>query len=176
MNLKLKATPGIYLVGFMGSGKTTIGRLLAEEIGWRFADVDDDIEAQQRMSVGEIFEARGEEGFRRCEHEALAKRVRSIRSGMPMVLALGGGAFTRPENISLLSGNGISIWIDTAWPVVRRRVQLNSNRPLARDPKKFEELFHARREHYAKADFCLKVDQDNSRQAVIDLLKLPLFT
>ena len=81
MNLKLKRTPGIYIVGFMGSGKTTVGRLLAEEIGWRFADLDEDIEHSQRRSVSDIFLHQGEEAFRRIEHEALSDRVRSIRRG-----------------------------------------------------------------------------------------------
>src|SRR5687767_15520955 len=105
MRLKLKRTPGIYIIGFMGSGKTTIGRMLADEIGWRFADLDDDIEAQQHKSISEIFSTAGEEEFRRIEHEALARRVRSVRCGMPTVLALGGGAFTCPENVELLTEN-----------------------------------------------------------------------
>src|SRR6478672_3857042 len=62
-NLKLKRTPGIFLIGFMGSGKSTVGRLLAEEIGWRFADLDDDIEHSQRRSVSDIFLQLGEEEF-----------------------------------------------------------------------------------------------------------------
>src|SRR5688572_31925633 len=115
MNLKLKRTPGIYLIGFMGSGKSTIGRMLAEEIGWRFADLDDDIEFQQRKSISTIFSTAGEEEFRRIEHEAIAKRVRSVRCGTPTVLALGGGAFTRADNVELLTENGITVWIDTAW-------------------------------------------------------------
>src|SRR6476661_507706 len=98
MNLKLKRTPGIFLIGFMGSGKSTVGRLLAEEIGWRFADLDEDIEHSQRRSVSDIFLQLGEEEFRRIEHEAIQQRVRSIRRGIPTVLALGGGAFTREEN------------------------------------------------------------------------------
>src|SRR5205823_9160195 len=67
MILKLKRTPGIYLVGFMGSGKTTIGRLLAEELGWGFADLDEEIEKREGMSISQIFETRGEAGFRQAE-------------------------------------------------------------------------------------------------------------
>ena len=59
MILKLKRTPGIYLVGFMGSGKTTIGRLLAQELGWKFVDLDDDVEADQKKPIAEIFEQIG---------------------------------------------------------------------------------------------------------------------
>ena len=67
MNVKLKRTPGIYLVGFMGSGKSTIGRLLAHRLGWSFFDMDHEIEAAERSTVREIFETRGEPEFRRIE-------------------------------------------------------------------------------------------------------------
>ena len=175
MNLKLKRTPGIYLIGFMGSGKSTIGRMLAEEIGWRFADLDDDIEFQQRKSISEIFSTAGEEEFRRIEHEAIAKRVRNIRRGTPTVLALGGGAFTRQENVDILIENGVTVWVDTAWPIVRNRCAGAEHRPLAKDPAKFEQLYHDRREHYAKAEFRVEVNEDNSRKALAALMKLPLF-
>ena len=175
MNLKLKRTPGIYLVGFMGSGKSTVGRMLADEIGWRFADLDDDIEVQQRRSISEIFDKVGEEEFRRIEHEALAKRVRAIRCGMPTVLALGGGAFTRTENRELLTEHGVTVWIDTAFAVVQKRVGMSTHRPLARDPARFEALYNARREDYAKAEFHIQLTDDNSRKALEDLLKLKLF-
>ncbi len=72
MLLKLKRTPGLYLVGFMGSGKSAVGRLLADELGWSFADVDQDIEQAQGVSIAEIFDTRGEQEFRVIEREALA--------------------------------------------------------------------------------------------------------
>jgi shikimate kinase len=175
MNLKLKRTPGIYLIGFMGSGKSTIGRMLADEIGWRFADLDDDIEMQQRRSISEIFTNSGEAEFRRIEHEALAKRVRSVRCGAPTVLAVGGGAFTKKENVDLLVENGVTVWIDAAFAVVKSRVGQCEHRPLAKDPVKFEQLYRSRREFYSKAEYRLEVKEDNSRKALAELLKLPLF-
>lgn len=175
MNLKLKRTPGIYLVGFMGSGKSTIGRMLADEIGWRFVDMDDEIELQQRRSIPELFEAVGEAEFRRLETEAITRRVRNIRCGVPTVIALGGGAFTREENIELLNENGITVWIDAALNVVRKRVAMSDHRPLARDPQQFEKLFYARRSSYARAEYRVEVVDDNSRQALQSLLKLHLF-
>ena len=174
MNLKLKRTPGIYIIGFMGSGKTTIGRMLADEIGWRFADLDEDIEQAQRRSISDIFAAEGEEEFRRIELEAIQKRVRSICRGTPTVLALGGGAFTRPETIKLLEENGITVWIDTALDVVRKRVQGSDHRPLARDMDRFERLYTERRQFYAQAEFKVTVTSNDSRAAFHDLLKLRL--
>jgi shikimate kinase len=173
-NLKLKRTPGIFLIGFMGSGKSTVGRLLAEEIGWRFADLDDDIEHAQRRTVSDIFLHLGEEEFRRIEHEAIHQRVRSIRRGIPTVLALGGGAFTREENITLLQENGITIWIDTDFEIMRRRVQGCDHRPLARNPERFERLYYERRNFYSRAEFHVPVHVNDSRIALADVLKLNL--
>ena len=109
MILTLKRTPGIYLVGFMGSGKSTIGRLLAERIGWHFVDLDAEIEAAESMSILDIFETRGEAEFRRIEREKMRALVRAIESGRPTVLALGGGAIVQHENHALLENNGVAI-------------------------------------------------------------------
>ena len=75
MILKLKQTPGLYLIGFMASGKTTIGRLLADRLGWSFADIDEDIEASQQRSITDIFDSLGEDAFRRMESEAQIGRA-----------------------------------------------------------------------------------------------------
>jgi shikimate kinase len=174
MNLKLKRTPGIYIIGFMGSGKTTVGRLLAEEIGWRFADLDDDIEHSQRRSITEIFTTSGEEEFRRIEHEAIQNRIRCIRRGAPTVLALGGGAFTRADNIELLRENGITVWIDVDFEVARKRVQACERRPLARDPERFERLYNERRAFYSQAEYHVPVHTNDSKVALAGILKLNL--
>src|SRR6185436_19693212 len=97
--LKLKQTPGLYLVGFMGSGKTTIGKLLADRLGWSFADIDEDIAASQQRSISDIFDSLGEQAFRRMETEALRARVKAVARGIPMVIALGGGAAAQAGNL-----------------------------------------------------------------------------
>lgn len=175
MNLKLKRTPGIYLIGFMGCGKTTIGRSLAEKIGWRFVDLDDEIEREQRQSIVQIFETQGEEAFRALEAAALKSRVRRVQMGHPMVVALGGGAFTQPETIEMLDNNGVTIWIDTAFPIVKKRVANSAHRPLARDPLKFQALYYARREFYERAHYRVELHQDNSEAVVDDIMRLNLF-
>src|SRR5665647_385845 len=95
---KLKRTPGIYLVGFMASGKSVVGKKLAEKLGWNFADIDEDIESEQKTTINEIFDTRGEAEFRRLESKAIRKRVHLIQSGHATVVALGGGAFAQPRN------------------------------------------------------------------------------
>jgi len=175
MILKLKRTPGIYLVGFMGCGKTTVGRMLARRLGWRFSDLDDDIEARAQMSINEIFDRFGEEEFRRMEHEALRRRVAEIARGVPWVVAVGGGCFAQPRNYQLISDNGISIWLDAPLELVRARISQSATRPLARDPARLEELYHARRPAYEKADYRIEVGPGGSAAAVEDILKLPIF-
>jgi shikimate kinase len=173
--LKLKRTPGIYIVGFMASGKSTVGRMLADRIGWRFVDLDDDIETQQSSTIPKLFETLGEEEFRRIESEAIRLRVRKIQAGHPTVIAPGGGVFTRAENIDLLLNNGIVIWLDTAYSILKRRAEGSSHRPLARDPARFQELYEARKAFYAQADYRIELNEDNSRVAVEQILALPLF-
>lgn len=175
MILKLKRTPGIYLVGFMGSGKSTVGRMLADQIGWRFADIDDDVEAAAKTSITELFTQQGEEEFRRLESEAIRQRVRKVQAGHPMVLALGGGAFTQQSNIDLLENNGVTIWLDADFPVVRKRVSMATHRPLARNAERFAQLFQERRENYAKAEFRILIPLDDSRAALEEILRLPIF-
>jgi shikimate kinase len=174
--LKLKQTPGLYLIGFMGSGKTTIGRLLAERLGWSFADIDEDIEASHRCSIAEIFDTLGEEAFRRMENEALQARVRAVARGIPTVMALGGGAAAQAKNIELIENHGVTIWLSCSFEMVVRRVgEDRPNRPLARDMKKFEELFYARQQAYGRADYRIEIESDDPAAAVDAILKLPLF-
>jgi shikimate kinase len=175
MILKLKRTPGIYLAGFMGSGKSTIGRLLADRLGWHFVDLDTEIEARVRMNIFEIFEAQGEAEFRRLERETMREKVRAIECGRPTVVALGGGAIVKPENFALLENNGITIWLDCPLDIVRRRVEPASHRPLARDPEAFARLYEARRESYSRADYRISIESDDPAVAVKAVLALPLF-
>ena len=175
MLLKLKRTPGLYLVGFMGSGKSAIGRLLADELGWSFADVDDDIEKEQGVSIAEIFDTRGEEEFRRLEHEALRKRVRDVEHGRPLVLALGGGTFINPANRGLLEERGVTLWLDCSFPRICSRLEGQTHRPLARHPDKFRQLYDDRRDAYSQAEFRIEADTDDAAAVVAEILKLPIF-
>ena len=175
MILKLKRTPGIYLVGFMASGKTTIGRILAERLGWHFVDLDNEIEAQEESTIAEIFDERGEEEFRRIENAALGVHVRKIERGRPTVVALGGGAFVQQNNFDLLENHGVTVWLDCPLETVRQRVEQAAHRPLARDAQRLEELFHERQAGYGRADYRIAIESDDPLAAVEAVLKLPLF-
>jgi shikimate kinase len=175
MILKLKRTPGIFLVGFMGSGKSTVGRALAEELGWEFADLDEDIEKREGMPITEIFDTRGEVEFRRAETAALEERVRSVERGQPCVIALGGGAFLNETNFEMVFNNGVSVWLDCPYSTVERRLAGYQHRPLARDPEKLRELFAVRRSGYERADYCIVVETDDAAATTAKILALPLF-
>ncbi len=165
MILKLKRTPGLYLVGFMGSGKSTVGRALADELGWFFVDLDEEIERQQGRTISSIFDTNGELEFRRIESDALQKIVRAIQSGRPHVVALGGGAFLSEENLDLVTNHGISIWLDAPLETIERRIAAEDHRPLARDPEKLRALFEVRRPGYARADYRIEHAADDPADA-----------
>jgi shikimate kinase len=175
MNLKLKRTPGLYLVGFMGSGKSTIGRALAHRMGWSFFDIDDEIEAAEKLTIAELFDTRGEAEFRRIESAILQHHVKWIERGRPAVLALGGGAFIEQSNRDLVIRNGFAIWLDCPLETVQRRVAHASHRPLARDPEKFAALYRARRETYAIAEIHVPIESDDPAVTVEAIFNHPLF-
>ena len=175
MTLKLKRTPGLYLVGFMASGKSTVGRTLADELGWSFSDLDSEIETQYGQTIAQIFAERGESFFRDIENEAIRKRVRHIEAGTPTVVALGGGAFIQPRNWELIQNNGVTVWLDCPLHYVQKRIGSDTSRPLAGDRDGLIKLFEDRRPLYGKADFRIEISSDDVYDAVQEILKLPIF-
>jgi len=154
-----KRSPGaqlIILVGFMGAGKTSVGRALASELDWTFEDLDDRIERRERRKVAEIFRHSGEEEFRRAEHLAL-KELLEERTGTPKVVALGGGAFVQAANASLIEGAEVpTVFLDAAveelWRRCREQAEKDgTKRPLLGEQDGFRELYELRRPHYQRA-------------------------
>jgi shikimate kinase len=175
MTLKLKRTPGLYLVGFMASGKTTIGRSLADHLGWPLFDVDAEIEKRRGMPISRIFDEHGEPAFRDLETEVIRQRVRMVQAGMPSVVVLGGGAFVQPRNFEILENNGVTVWLDCPLEIVRQRLGDDCMRPLARDARRLEQLYEDRRPLYSRADFRIEIGDDNVEAIVQRVLALPIF-
>ena len=175
MTLKLKRTPGLYLVGFMGTGKSTVGRSLADELGWCFFDLDEEIEKEQGRSIAEIFSQGGEPAFREVESQVLRKRVSYIESGNPCVMALGGGAFVQADNWQTIENNGITVWLDCALETIHNRLGDDKTRPLAADRSAMEKLYEARLPFYARADFRINANCDDPAQVLRQILRLPIF-
>lgn len=175
MTLKLKRTPGLYLVGFMAAGKTTVGRAVAEELGWCFIDIDNEIEAREEKSIAEIFRERGEAYFRELESQTIRGRIALIEAGDPCVMALGGGAFVQAKNWEIIQNNGVTVWLDCQLERVRQRLGDGKARPLAQDRGALAQLFEDRRPLYARADFRIDVDTDEVDKIVGKILGLPIF-
>lgn len=137
----------LYLVGFMGAGKTTVAAALGRRIGWRTEDVDDRIEARERRTVADIFAREGEPYFRRVErqvlHELLPERG--------VIIATGGGTFVDPENRALMLSDGAVAWLDAPITSVIERIPADGRRPLASDLGQLEQLYLRRRLAYADA-------------------------
>jgi shikimate kinase len=140
-------TDKIYLVGFMGAGKTTVARALARRLDWKIFDVDDAIEKREHQSVSSLFAKRGEPYFRAVERDVLLEQI-GVRH---LVVATGGGTFVDPQNRSVINADGVSVWLDIPFERVVARVPADGRRPLAADRVAFERLFLARRAAYEQA-------------------------
>ncbi|MCZ6743563.1 MAG: shikimate kinase [Alphaproteobacteria bacterium] len=151
LRLSVPAPKTIVLVGLMGAGKTSVGRLLAKRLDLEFIDADDEIEQAARCSIGQIFESHGEAEFRDGERRVIAR----LLTGPTHVLATGGGAFMRKETRDAIRGRGISVWLRADLDLLLRRVSRRKNRPLLRNenPRQtLEKLIEERYPVYAEAD------------------------
>ncbi len=162
----------IYLAGFMGSGKTSVGELLAREIEWPFIDLDRVIESGQGLTIRQIFENSGEPFFREIERVALAE----ISKIQPAVIALGGGTFVQPANLNLIrDSGGTTIWLDCPVDELRERCQRMDNRPLFRDPESFYRLLQQRLPYYRLADHRIGTEGQRPEEVVRKILRLDIW-
>lgn len=144
----------VVLIGFMGAGKTTVGRALAGRLGWKFLDLDDLIEQREHQTVAQIFASSGEPAFRAMESAALAAVLQDRSGSGDLVLALGGGAFVQKVNRDALAAAGaITVLLEAPVEELRRRCAGEHKvvRPLAAEQARFDQLFAARVADYALA-------------------------
>lgn len=155
----------IFLTGFMGSGKTTVGRALAAALGWTFVDLDAEVEARAAMTVREIFVRLGEPAFRQLEHEALRA---VLDRDEPAVVATGGGTFTFERNLSLIRGAGRSVWLNPSFATIIRRIGAlgKQDRPLFRNEVEALALYRARLDAYREADHRVDVGAEETPEEV----------
>lgn len=149
--------PVVALTGYMGTGKTTVGRALASLLRWSFFDLDCEIELRKKLLVRELFELHGESGFREIETEALRSVLQ--QAGGPTVIALGGGTFVQPVNVEMLRSRGAhTVFLETEIEELQERCRAADQhmppnpRPLAGTPEAFRALYAQRLPHYRKAD------------------------
>jgi shikimate kinase len=155
----------VYLVGFMGAGKSTLARRLAARLDWRAEDIDQRIEARDGRTVSAIFAAQGEPYFRDLERAVLLDLL-PLRHA---VVATGGGTFADPDNRRLINRDGLSVWIDVPYRSIVERVPADGRRPLSADRASFERLFQARRAIYEQAHVRLDAG-DHGVDALVEQL------
>ena len=160
----------IYLVGLMGSGKTTVGRELAARIDAPFFDLDELIEAAEKMTIKEMFAQRGEPYFRKRERDLL----RSTRHLDSAVIATGGGTFTFDENIQFIQSEGLSVYLSAPYGLLRARIGTKDDRPLFRDDLSTHELYANRIRYYRMSDLTLDIREEETPTEIVERLLLEL--
>ncbi len=140
-------TDKLYLVGFMGVGKTSVATALGQRIDWQVADIDQCVEARERRTVAAIFQRDGEPCFRRVEREVLSELVPARH----LIVATGGGTFVDPDNRAMMLADGAVAWLDVPLAGVLERIPADGGRPLATDRAQLEQLYLRREIAYREA-------------------------
>jgi shikimate kinase len=165
--------PIFCLAGFMGSGKTTIGTLLARQLAWRFVDLDNRIEESAGLAIPQIFERFGETSFRQIEADQLRAALgRASELKQATILALGGGTYAQPGCPEFLRAAGVPVlWLDSPVEVLLSRCMTMTGRPLFRDEASFRALHAERLPSYQLADY--RVDSSGEpAEIVAEILRL----
>lgn len=170
MSPQRKQPKNIFLVGFMGAGKTTVGRILARKLGYRYCDADKVIETKAGKTVSDIFSAFGEEYFRDLESETLY----SLAGKTKQVIATGGGAVVREENREAMKKGGVTIYLKAPMSVIWERVRHSKTRPLLNVDDPFdaaEELLRKRAPFYETADITIDTENLTPEEAASEIMK-----
>jgi len=147
----------IVLIGFMGTGKTEVGRILSKKLGYSLVDSDSLIEKEQKMTIAEIFEHFGEPAFRDMECDS----IKRIADKERLVLATGGGVPLREENMSHLRRKGVIVCLTASSETILQRTVTDNHRPLlqVKDPlKKINDLIETRKPYYERADVIINTE------------------
>lgn len=159
----------IVLIGMMGSGKTTIGKLLGEKLTLRSIDIDVIIEQNEKRTVSEIFQNEGEKYFRNIERETIKKNF----TNKDLIISLGGGAFEDQLTQELLVKNSTVIYLKTSPNVILERIKNNTNRPLLKNQmtvEKIQSIILQRQKNYELANITILTDNKNTDKIVEEIL------
>ena len=172
------APKALILVGFMGAGKSSVGRALGQQLNWVFEDLDDRIERGEGRTIVEIFRNSGEAEFRRAEHNALVELLQELRGGGSRIVALGGGAFVQSNNVDLLQAAGVpTIFLDAGVEELWQRCCQQASdsgleRPLLSSQKQFRELYQKRRKGYSKATTTIQTASRSVEAIAAEIVQL----
>jgi len=159
------APDNIFLTGFMGSGKSTVGARLAKEIGWKFIDTDKLIESAAGMTIAKLFETEGEPRFRAMEHQ-IVEQVATVKQ---VVIALGGGALLDDTSRALILSTGAVVYLQASVDTILARTK-GSDRPLLRE-NSVKHLLEAREPIYQQAHLHIPTDGKTHAQVVSEIRK-----
>ncbi len=161
----------IFLTGFMGAGKSTVGRELASLLQWEFVDLDDRIEQRAGKTIPKIFTLRGEPYFRQLEHDVL-QTIMNARFANS-IIALGGGTIAHPPNIPLLaSSQSPLVFLDAPFEELLARCGRSTNRPLFRTQQDFRTLYQQRLPYYCQAHFRLPTSGKSGFELAQEIVSL----
>ncbi|MDZ7718898.1 MAG: shikimate kinase [Balneolaceae bacterium] len=170
MNQPVTSHP-VFLCGMMGSGKSTIGKKLAGKLDLPFTDLDTVIEESEGMTIPEIFEQKGESGFREIERKQLIQ----LAGGMEGVLALGGGSLQNQQIVDHLKIYGWLIFIDTSMDEILNRLSDPSGRPMLESSnelaKRIDSLFDERMQYYEQAHFSVQTENKSIEETTTEIVK-----
>jgi shikimate kinase len=160
------AVTRIYLIGFMGAGKTAVGRRLAKKLGWKFIDLDEEIERDEHRAIADIFRENGEAHFRQLERLYLKR----ISSSPKSIIALGGGAFLDPENRAQAEKTGLTVWLKVSFTKDADRVKIDGTRPKFTSKEQAEALHQSREPFYALAKVHVSTDEGTPETVVDEII------
>jgi len=150
----------------MGAGKSTVGRRLAKKLGWKFLDLDAEIERREGRPIAEIFRQDGEPHFRNLERRYLIELSSSRKS----VIALGGGTFIDPENRDLAEKTGLTVWLKVSFSKLVQRVRIDGTRPNFADSAQAEQLYGTREPSYALAKVHISTEDGTPESAADEII------
>jgi shikimate kinase len=165
---KLSDDSLIFIVGFMGAGKTTVGQALARQLEYDFYDLDELISSSRGQAVQQIFSQQGETEFRRLESEAIL----SFSKLEHAVIALGGGAYVSEKNRFALREIGKTVWLDCPLELCLERIRGDQSRPLLGDEAKMRSLLEQRRPAYHQADFVVQAGDRSPEELAREIIEL----
>ena len=158
----------IVLCGFMGSGKTVVGKELAKILGMKFVDTDELIEKEQGVAIKAIFAAHGEDYFRDLEYE-MCKKVAEMKN---VVVSTGGGAMTFQRNVEAIKNGSKVVFLDASFDVICERIGDSTSRPLFSDRQKAKQLYDERKDKYlAAADYVIDGDM-SARKTALEIAEM----
>ena len=166
----MKSKKNLVFLGMMGSGKSSIGSLIAKKLQLNFIDIDNVIENERGLSIKKIFETKGENYFRKFEEKTTLKKLKSSST----VISLGGGAFSNKEIREEVIKNHISFWLNWSDDILLNRIKNSKKRPLAFNSSENEiiDLIKKRYNIYSKALYKIECDNLNKNEIVKEILKI----